>query len=93
MVNEAMNRRLPVIASDAVGAAAGGLVQNRRNGLVVPAADAVALARAIGELSQDPPLRARLGDAGARDVIAYSHDAWAEGFSRALASVGASTAA
>jgi hypothetical protein len=38
-------------------------------------------------------LRARLGDAGAQDVIAYSHDAWAEGFSRALASVGASRAA
>jgi glycosyltransferase involved in cell wall biosynthesis len=93
VVNEAMNRRLPVIASDAVGAAAGGLVQNRRNGLVVPAADTGALAGAIAELSQDPALRARLGDAGAQDVIAYSHDAWADGFSRALASVGASRAA
>ena len=30
VVNEAMNRRLPVIASDAVGAAAGGLVQDGR---------------------------------------------------------------
>jgi glycosyltransferase involved in cell wall biosynthesis len=93
VVNEAMNRRLPVIASDAVGAAAGGLVQNGRNGLVVPAGDTVALAGAIGELSQDPRLRARLGDAGAQDVVAYSHDAWADGFSRALASVGASRAA
>ena len=68
-------------------------MQNRRNGLVVAAADTAALAGAIGELSQDAPLRARLGDAGARDVIAYSHHAWAEGFSRALASVGASRAA
>jgi glycosyltransferase involved in cell wall biosynthesis len=92
VVNEAMNRRLPLIASDAVGAAAGGLVQNRRNGLVVPAGDAVALAEAIGVLSQDLALRARLGDAGAQDVLAYSHGAWAEGFSRALASVGASRA-
>ncbi|HWW90534.1 MAG TPA: glycosyltransferase family 4 protein [Solirubrobacteraceae bacterium] len=93
VVNEAMNRRLPVIASDAVGAAAGGLVQNRRNGLVVAAGDAAALAQAIGELSREPALRARLGHAGAQDVIAYSHEAWAEGFSRALASVGASRAA
>jgi glycosyltransferase involved in cell wall biosynthesis len=93
VVNEAMNRGLPVIASDAVGAAAGGLVQNRRNGLVVAAGDTGALAGAVGELSQDPSLRARLGDVGARDVIAYSHDAWAEGFSRGLASVGASRAA
>jgi glycosyltransferase involved in cell wall biosynthesis len=93
VVNEAMNRRLPVIASDAVGAAAGGLVQDRRNGLVVAAGDAGALAGAIGELSQDQRLRVRLGDAGAQDVLAYSQDAWADGFSRALASVGASRAA
>jgi glycosyltransferase involved in cell wall biosynthesis len=93
VVNEAMNRRLPVIASDAVGAAAGGLVQDRRNGLVVAAGDAGALAGAIGELSQDQDLRVRLGDAGAQDVLAYSQDAWADGFSRALASVGASRAA
>jgi glycosyltransferase involved in cell wall biosynthesis len=92
VVNEAMNRGLPVIASDAVGAAAGGLVQDKRNGLVVAAGDAAALAGAIGVLAQDPPLRARLGEAGAQDVLAYSHDAWAEGFSRALASVGASKA-
>jgi glycosyltransferase involved in cell wall biosynthesis len=90
VVNEAMNRRLPVIASDAVGAAAGGLVQDGHNGLVVPAGDVGALASAIGALAQDPQLRVRLGEAGARDVRAYSHDSWAEGFSRALASVGAS---
>jgi glycosyltransferase involved in cell wall biosynthesis len=92
VVNEAMNRGLPVIASDAVGAAAGGLVQDGRNGLVVAAGDVGALARAIGRLSQDTQLRARLGEAGARDVRAYSHAAWAQGFSEALASVDASGA-
>ena len=44
VVNEAMNRGLPVIATDAVGAAAGGLVRDGHNGLVVPAGDAGALA-------------------------------------------------
>jgi glycosyltransferase involved in cell wall biosynthesis len=92
VINEAMNRGLPVIASDAVGAAAGGLVQDGRNGLVVPAGDASALAGAMGRLLQDLPLRARLGEAGARDVRAYTYDAWARGFSSALASVGASAA-
>jgi glycosyltransferase involved in cell wall biosynthesis len=91
VVNEAMNRGLPVIASDAVGAAAGGLVQDGRNGLVVPAGDAAALAAAIGRLGEDAQMRVRLGAAGARDVRAYSHAAWAEGFSEALASVGASS--
>ena len=85
-----MNRGLPVIASDAVGAAAGGLVRDGRNGLVVPAGDSDALAGAIRRLAADPALRARLGEAGARDVRAYTYDAWAEGFSGALASLGLS---
>jgi glycosyltransferase involved in cell wall biosynthesis len=90
VVNEAMNRGLPVIASDAVGAAAGGLVRDGENGLIVPEGDSGALAEAISRLAADPPLRARLGRSGARDVLAYSHEAWAEGFSRALATVGLS---
>jgi glycosyltransferase involved in cell wall biosynthesis len=90
VVNEAMNRNLPVIASDAVGAVAGGLVRDGRNGLVVPAGDPHALAHALRALAADAPLRARLGAAGAGDVQAFTHDAWAEGFSRALRSLGLS---
>jgi len=90
VVNEAMNRGLPVIASDAVGAAAGGLVRHERNGLVVPAGDARALAVALRRLRADGTLRARLGAAGAVDVRAYTHEAWAAGFSSALASLGLS---
>jgi glycosyltransferase involved in cell wall biosynthesis len=90
VVNEAMNRELPVIVSDAVGAAAGGLVRDERNGLVVKANDPAALAHAIRRLAEDPALRSRLGKAGAQDVRAYSHEAWASGFSQALASVGVS---
>jgi glycosyltransferase involved in cell wall biosynthesis len=90
VANEAMNRGLPVIASDAVGAAAGGLVQDGRNGLVVPAGDAVALAAALRQLARDPNRRALLGAAGREDVAAYTREAWAEGFSRALADVGQS---
>jgi len=90
VVNEAMNRGLAVIASDAVGAAAGGLVRDRETGLVTPAGDSRALARAIEELASDPRLRTELGAAGRRAVGAYTHEAWAEGFSRALATVGLS---
>ncbi len=88
VVNEAMNRGLAVIASDAVGAAAGGLVRDGENGLVVAAGERAALAGALGRLAADAPLRSRLGGAGREAVRAFSHDAWAEGFSRALASVG-----
>jgi glycosyltransferase involved in cell wall biosynthesis len=85
VANEAMNRGLPVIASDAVGAAGGGLVLDGRNGIVVPAGDPIALAAALKRLAGDTLLRARLGKAGREDVSAYTHQAWAEGFSRALA--------
>ncbi len=90
VVNEAMNRGLAVIASDAVGAAAGGLVRDGENGLVVPADDPGALAAAIELLAANAPLRARMGAAGLRAVEAYSYEAWAEGFSRALSTVGLS---
>ena len=87
VVNEAMNQQLAVIATDAVGAAAGGLVRDGHNGLIVPAGDSRALADAIARLAKEPALRARMGSAGAADVLAYSHEAWAEGFSRALRSL------
>jgi glycosyltransferase involved in cell wall biosynthesis len=90
VVNEAMNRGLPVIATDAVGAAAGGLVRDGRNGLVVAAGDSTALSGALRRLAADAPLRAALGSAGAEDVRAFSHDAWARGFSEALATLGLS---
>lgn len=90
VVNEAMNRKLPVIVSDEVGAAAGGLVRDGRNGLIVAAGDRVALATAIKRLAGDGALRRRLGEQGATDVRAYSHGAWAQGFSQALGSVGLS---
>ena len=87
VVNEAMCRSLPVIASDEVGAVAGGLVRDGHNGLVFPAGDSAALAGAISRLAGDDALRAALGAQGARDVAAYTHEAWAEGFSRALFSL------
>jgi glycosyltransferase involved in cell wall biosynthesis len=84
VANEAMNQRCAVIATDAVGAAAGGLVRDEHTGLVVPAGDAAALAEAIRRLHDDPPLRERLGAAGADAVKAYSYEAWADGFTAAL---------
>ena len=88
VVNEAMNSGLAVIASDAVGAAAGGLVRDRDTGLVVPAGDPGALAGAIERLGGSAELRARLGAAAEGAVGGYTYDAWAEGFVRAFRSVG-----
>jgi glycosyltransferase involved in cell wall biosynthesis len=90
VVNEAFNRGVPVIATDAVGAAAGGLVQHERTGLIVPAGDAAALAAALRRLHDDRPLRERLGGAAREAVREYSHAAWAAGMSAALGAAGAS---
>jgi glycosyltransferase involved in cell wall biosynthesis len=89
--NEAMSQGRPVIATDAVGAAAGGLVRDGETGLVVPAGDKRALARAIERLLADASLRESLGR-GARDAVAaYSYERAADGFGRALDHSGVST--
>ena len=89
VTNEAFNQGVPVIATDAVGAAAGGLIEHERTGLIVPAGDAEALAGALRRLHDDHALRTRLGAAARAAVASYTHDAWAAGMARALAAAGA----
>ena len=91
VTNEAMHQSTPVVATDAVGAAAGGLVRDGRNGLVVRAGDADALAARIRLLVRNPELRARLGQAARADVSAYTPEAWAAGMSRGLNAAGGSS--
>jgi glycosyltransferase involved in cell wall biosynthesis len=86
--NEAMHQGRTVVASDMVGAVAGGLVRDEETGLVVPAGDAAALARAIARLLGDERLRLRLGEAAQEAVGAYTYDAMAEAFGAALAVAG-----
>ena len=90
VVNEAMHQGTPVIASDAVGAVAGGLVRDGRNGLVAPAGDSRALATRIQAVAGDTELRERLGAAAREDVQPYSEAAWVAGMRAALAAVGVS---
>ncbi len=89
VVNEAATREIPAIVTDAVGAAAGGLVVDGRTGWVVPAADAGALAAALARAHADPALRARLGAAAHEAVAAHTQEAWAAGMAKGLAAVGA----
>ena len=89
VANEAMHQGTPVLASDAVGAVAGGLVRDGRNGLVFPAGDAGALAVRLETLARNPELRRALGSAAAKDVAPYTPQAWVRGMQQALAAVGA----
>jgi glycosyltransferase involved in cell wall biosynthesis len=82
--NEAMHAGTPVVATTAVGAAAGGLVRDGDTGLVTPAGDPTALAAAAALLLDDAPLRKRLGTAGRAAVTAHTYAAMADAFAAAL---------
>ena len=83
--NESMHQGRPVIASDSVGAVAGGLVVTGENALVVPSGNVEALTRAINLLLIDDVLRHQLGAAAREAVKPYNFDAMAAAFDRALA--------
>ncbi len=61
---EAMNQRVPVVASRIGGIP--DIVEDGVSGLLVPPGDAAALAAALERLAREPDLAARLGDAGYR---------------------------
>jgi glycosyltransferase involved in cell wall biosynthesis len=87
IVNEAMNQGCVVIASDAVGAARGGLLEHERSGLVVPERDPAALADALRRVLGDDALRARLSAAARATIQTWTYDRMAQGFCDAVAHV------
>ena len=85
VVNEAMTAGLPVIATEAVGAAAAGLVVDGRNGFVVPERDPSALADAIRRLVSDAQLARRFGEQARADVARLQfNEAMADAFEAAI---------
>jgi len=90
VVNEAFNQGLPVIATEAVGAAAGGLVRDGVTGLVVPERDAAALSGALRRLLADRSLRDALGARAAEVVAGWDNERMVMGFRQAIDAVTAS---
>jgi glycosyltransferase involved in cell wall biosynthesis/GT2 family glycosyltransferase len=74
VVNEAFNQALPVIATDAVGAAAGGLIENLINGLIVPEGDEETLADALGLVLSDEPRRLAMGESAYRKIASWDQE-------------------
>jgi glycosyltransferase involved in cell wall biosynthesis len=71
---EAMAKGLPVVAFDCP-TGPGEIIDDHRNGLLVPARDVDGLARGIAELMDDAALRRRLGTAAARTAAQYTIEA------------------
>ena len=84
VVNEAFNQGLPVIATDAVGAAAGGLLRDGESGRVVPERSEPALASALAMLLDDPAERDRMSRAARAAVRRWSIEEMIAGFCAAL---------
>ena len=68
VVNEAAACGLPLVLSDRVGAAFD-LLDDGRNGVLVPVDDVAAAAQAIRELAADPNRRRAMG-AASREIVA-----------------------
>ena len=84
VINEAMHAGLPVIATDAVGAVAGGLVQDGRNGYVVPERNPQQLAGALSRLLGDPESAQRMGRQARVDAAEFNYDRMADAFQGAV---------
>ena len=83
-INEAMVAGVPVITTDAVGAAAGGLVQDGRNGFVVPEKTPDALAAAMSRLVSDASLAETLGARARVDVAEFDYSRMVHAFADAI---------
>lgn len=84
VVNEAFSQGVPVIASDAVGAAAGGLVMDGENGFVVPERNVQALRRALQDVLGDKRLRRSLGRKARQSVAAWGYAQNVLGYEQAI---------
>ncbi len=87
VINEAMNQGCPVVATDAVGAASGGLVQEGQTGFIVPEADSTALSIALKKILTDEDLKAAMGRQARTRIAAWGHPQMADGFTEAIAYV------
>ena len=77
VLNEAAEAGLPIVASDAAGAARD-LVADGESGFVVPAGEVAPLREALARLLGDPALRARAGGRSRQLVEPLSAAAWAD---------------
>jgi glycosyltransferase involved in cell wall biosynthesis len=84
VVNEAFNQGTPVVVTATVGAAAGGLVQDGRNGFIVPERDGRTIAERLRRLLTYPDLRTRLGEEARKTIRDWDNERMVGGFRQAI---------
>ena len=84
VVNEAFNQGCPVVATKAVGAAAGGLLRDMENGLVVSERNSIVLAEAIRKIISNKQYRQFLSHNAKKEIKKWTYQRQAEGFLEAV---------
>jgi glycosyltransferase involved in cell wall biosynthesis len=84
VLSEAANAGLPLVATEATGAAHD-LIEHGANGFRVPIDDVAALRRALTRLAEDPEFRLRAGLRSRELAAPFTSDAWAEAVARVTA--------
>jgi glycosyltransferase involved in cell wall biosynthesis len=84
VINEAMNQACPVIATDAVGAAVGGLVEEGKNGFVVPEKNSEALRDVITNMLSNRVRHLQMKEYAKRSIQDWNHLKSFHGFREAI---------
>ena len=84
VVNEAFNQGVPVIATDAVGAAAGGLIVQNENGFIVSERSTDQLAEAIRRILTDDQLRKMFSANARKKMFTWNNENMVKGFKDAI---------
>jgi len=84
VINEAMNQGCPIVTTDAVGAAVGGLVENGRNGYIVPEKNSQALQGAVEKLLSNEKQRLEMGRRAKEKISQWTPQETMGGFVRAI---------
>ncbi|MGB6120364.1 MAG: glycosyltransferase family 4 protein, partial [Bacteroidota bacterium] len=84
VINEAMNQGCPVVATDAVGAVVGGLVQHGKTGIVVQEQNSEVLASALETLLADKDAQKRMRLAATEEIARWTYERQVKGFVEAI---------
>ena len=83
-INEAMNQSCPVVTTNAVGAAAGGLVEDGKTGFIVTEKNSSQLADVIKRLLTNDDLRIKMGTTGHLKIKDWTPQQASLDFSQAI---------
>jgi len=84
VINECFNQGVPVIVTNAVGAAAGGMVKDGINGFVIPEKDSAALAKALRKILDERTLRDYMGRNAIKTISKWNNKRMVLGFLNAI---------